>query len=203
MLDADLDVSQPKAFHSFQPALTRAQLFSLRVVRYNVACVRISPFTQLTDVMSKISTAGLDKVDFATDDLHEPNGSRIEHAAKTDCAPKFVIPTNLDRRGALPEIGDGPAKGGFPGGHPPQTAHWGTGEPSGNAYHAQTSRPFERIERSGLWDYRPAQTSRRCSASVLAAARLKRRLTQRCNKGCNSKVIIDGPPGKPKRCWEG
>ena len=127
MLDADLDVSQPKAFHSFQPALTRAQLFSLRVVRYNVACVRISPFTQLTDVMSKISTAGLDKVDFATDDLHEPNGSRIEHAAKTDCAPKFVIPTNLDRRGALPEIGDGPAKGGFPGGHPAQTAHWGTG----------------------------------------------------------------------------
>jgi len=116
MLDADLDVSQPKAFHSFQPALTRAQLFSLRVVRYNVACVRISPFTQLTDVMSKISTAGLDKVDFATDDLHEPNGSRIEHAAKTDCALKSVIPTNLDRRGALPEIGDGPRQRGISGG---------------------------------------------------------------------------------------
>jgi len=69
------------------------------------------------------------------------------------------------------KLGMAPAKGGFPGGHPAQTAHGGTGEPSGNAYHAQTSRPFERTERSGLWDYRPAQTSRRCSASVLAAAR--------------------------------
>jgi len=58
---------------------------------------------------------------------------------------------------------------------------------------------FKELSGADLWDHRPAQTSRRSSASVLAAARLKRRLTQRCNKGCNSKVIIDGPPAKPKR----
>src|SRR5689334_20392496 len=81
-------VFQPKAFQNFQAAFARSQLLSLRVVRYNVACVQIRSIGKLSDVMTKVGAGCfvvVDNSNFSTDNLREPNSSGIPNAEIPSC----------------------------------------------------------------------------------------------------------------------
>src|SRR5215472_7115274 len=104
------------------------------------------------------------------------------HAAKSIC---YFLPS--DRRGALQKLGMAPAKGGFAGAiRPRRLVSRGTGSHLAMRIMHKYHDPLERTEPSGLWDYRPAQTSRRCSASVLAAVRFE----GETNKSDVTRVVI-------------